>query len=81
MNQQELAALRALIASRKRWDFLFGVLGVLALMIGVMTFLALFAEMTLNGVGRIDLDFLDVLPVSVALRTPGFCQRGLAPFW
>ena len=62
MNQQELAALRALIASHKRWDFLFGVLGVLALMIGVMTFLALFAEMTLNGVGRIDLDFLTSFP-------------------
>jgi len=61
MNQQELAALRALIASHKRWDFLFGVLGVLALMIGVMTFLALFAE-TLNGVGRIDLDFLTSFP-------------------
>ena len=62
MNQQELAALRALIASRKRWDFLFGVLGVLALMIGVMTFLALFAEMTFNGIGRIDLDFLTSFP-------------------
>ncbi len=62
MNQQELVALRALIASHKRWDFLFGVLGVLALMVGVMTFLALFAEMTINGVGRIDLNFLTSFP-------------------
>ena len=51
MNQQELQSLRALIASHKRWDFLFGVIGVLALMVGVMTFVALFAD-----------DFLHRLP-------------------
>ncbi|MFB0936599.1 MAG: phosphate ABC transporter permease PstA [Propionivibrio sp.] len=62
MNQQELQSLRALIASHKRWDFLFGVLGVLALMLGVMTFVALFADMTINGIGRINIDFLTSFP-------------------
>ena len=62
MNQQELQSLRALIASHKRWDFMFGVLGILALMLGLMTFVALFADMTINGVGRINMDFLTSFP-------------------
>ncbi|MEZ7912769.1 MAG: phosphate ABC transporter permease PstA [Propionivibrio sp.] len=62
MNQRELAELRAMIAAHKRWDVMFGVLGVLALMLALMTFTALFADMALKGVGRIDLDFLTSFP-------------------
>ena len=62
MNQQELLAMRAMIASHKRWDVMFGVLGVIALMVGLMTFVALFADMAIKGVGRIDIDFLTSFP-------------------
>lgn len=62
MNQRELAELRAMIAAHKRWDVMFGVLGVLALMLALMTFTALFADMALKGGGRIDLDFLTSFP-------------------
>ncbi|WP_415165447.1 phosphate ABC transporter permease PstA [Propionivibrio sp.] len=54
--------MRAMIAAHKRWDLMFGVLGILALMIGLMTFVALFADMTIHGFGRIDLDFLTSFP-------------------
>jgi phosphate transport system permease protein len=62
MNQQELQTLRALIATHKRKDFLFGVLGIMALMIGVLTFTALFANMAIEGLGRIDADFFTSFP-------------------
>lgn len=62
MNQKELQAMRAIIGAHKRWDFLFGLLGILALMIGVLTFTALFAEMGINGISRINLDFFTSFP-------------------
>ena len=54
MNTQDLHSMRAMIAAHKRWDLMFGVLGILALMIGLMTFVALFADMTIHGFGRIE---------------------------
>jgi len=62
MNQQELQAMRAMIGAHKRWDFMFGILGILALMIGVLTFTALFADMAINGFSRISIDFLTSFP-------------------
>jgi len=50
------------IQKRKRLDALFAVLGLLALMVGVLTFCALFAEMALNGMGRIDWSFFTSFP-------------------
>ena len=62
MNQQELQNLRSMIVAHKRWDYMFGVLGILALMLGVMTFAALFADMAINGVPRISVDFMTSFP-------------------
>ena len=62
MNAQQLQELRAVIAAHKRRDVLFGVLGILALMVGIMTFASLFIDMMVNGLGRIDLDFLTSFP-------------------
>jgi len=50
------------IRARKRYDALFGVLGLLALMIGVLTFCALFADMAIKGAGRIDWGFFTSFP-------------------
>ena len=54
--------IRALIASRKRWDMAFAVLGFLALMLGVLTFLALFLDMTLKGLPRLSYEFFTNFP-------------------
>jgi len=62
MQPQDLQAIRALIARAKRWDAFFGVLGILALMVGVLTFLALFVDMAIQGMGRIDADFFTHFP-------------------
>ncbi len=62
MNQQELQSLRDLIGKHKRYDWLFGILGILSLMVGILTFLALFVDMAIEGMGRIDAEFLTSFP-------------------
>ena len=62
MNQQELQSLRDLISRHKRYDWLFGVMGILALMVGILTFLTLFVDMAIQGLGRIDSQFLTSFP-------------------
>ena len=67
--------LRALIARHKRYDALFGVLGLVALMLGVLTFVALFADMAWNGLGRLDWSFFTSFPS----RRAG--QAGILSAW
>jgi phosphate transport system permease protein len=62
MNKQDILVIRAMITRHKRWDMLFGLLGLLALMIGVLTFTALFADMAIKGAERIDYDFMTNFP-------------------
>ena len=62
MREQQLQEMRAIIATHKRWDMMFGVLGIIALMIGLLTFVALFTNMAINGLGRIDMNFLTSFP-------------------
>jgi phosphate transport system permease protein len=66
-----LQDLRSLIARHKRWDFLFGILGLIALMIGVLTFTALFLQMAIDGAPRLSWDFFTSFPS----RRPG--QAGI----
>ena len=54
--------MRSMIAAHKRWDLMFGALGVLVLMLALMTFVALFADMAVNGLARINMDFLTSCP-------------------
>jgi phosphate transport system permease protein len=54
--------LRALIRRHKRWDQLFAVLGVLSLMVGVLTLLALFASMVIDGAPRLSAEFFTNFP-------------------
>jgi len=57
MQSEDLLAIRAIIARAKRWDALFGVIGLLALMIGVLTLASLFVDMAASGFARLDTDF------------------------
>jgi phosphate transport system permease protein len=50
------------VRKRKRWDVIFTVTGIVALMIGVLTFAALFADMAIKGLGRLDWDFFTSFP-------------------
>jgi phosphate transport system permease protein len=65
---KDLNQIRGLIASHKRWDAIFGLCGLLALMVGVLTFAALFIDMAVSGLPRLDWDFLTSFPSRKAER-------------
>jgi phosphate transport system permease protein len=60
---------------RKRYDLLFVAIGVLALAIAVLTFLALFVDMALKGVPRLDWNFFTSFPSRRA------AQAGILSAW
>jgi phosphate transport system permease protein len=67
--------LRIMIRAHKRWDSLFGLLGVLALMVGVLTLAALFAAMIVDGVPRLSAEFFTNFPSRRA------SQAGILSAW
>ena len=70
-HRGDLKDLRRLIARHRRWDLIFGVLGLLALMVGVLTFTALFVQMAVDGAPRLSWEFFSSFPS----RRPG--QAGI----
>ena len=62
MADMTVAEIRALITRHKRWDLIFATVGVLALMVGVLTFVALFAGMVMDGAHRLSWDFFANFP-------------------
>ncbi len=57
MHTADLATLRSMIAQHKRYDILFGVIGLMATMVGVVTLLVLFIDLFIDGYGRLTPDF------------------------
>jgi phosphate transport system permease protein len=72
---RDLTAIRKLIASHKRWDLVFACTGVVALMVGVLTFTALFVDMAIDGVPRLSWEFFSNFPS----RRAG--QAGILSAW
>jgi phosphate transport system permease protein len=68
-------SLKKQIRRRKAYDLAFGIVGLIALMIGVLTFVTLFTDMAIKGVPRLDLDFFTNFPS----RRPG--QAGILSAW
>ena len=57
-----LEDVRAMIRRHKRLDTLFGVIGLLAMMVGVLTLVALIVDMAIVGVPRLNPDFFSSFP-------------------
>ncbi len=62
MADMTVSEIRALIVRLKRWDLVFATVGVLALMVGVLTFVSLFAGMAIDGAHRLSWDFFVNFP-------------------
>lgn len=58
----DIDATRALVKQKKKWDVIFACLGVFALSVGILTFVALFAEMAILGAERLGVDFFTNFP-------------------
>jgi phosphate transport system permease protein len=72
---RDLAQIRALIARHKRWDMIFGLCGLAALMVGVLTFATLFVDMAVDGLPRLGWDFFTSFPSRRA------SQAGILSAW
>ena len=75
MNNKSTQELRALIRRHKRWDLLFGLLGLLALSVGILTLLALFVDMAVAGIPRLTAEFFTAFPSRRA------SQAGILSAW
>jgi phosphate transport system permease protein len=75
MADMTVAEIRALITKHKRWDLMFALVGLFALMVGVLTFVALFAGMAIDGAHRLSWDFFTNFPS----RRPE--QAGILSAW
>ncbi|CAD84911.1 phosphate ABC transporter membrane protein 2, PhoT family [Nitrosomonas europaea] len=63
MNHPDnLNEIRTIIAYHKRWDLLALVAGVTALMIAILTFIALFGSMVIDGMPRLTWEFFTSFP-------------------
>ena len=56
------AVIRAMVQKHKRYDLMFAVVGVVCLLIGLVTLLALIVDMAIKGVPRIDWGFFSNFP-------------------
>lgn len=75
MPQPPLTAIRTVIRSNKRWDLFFAVTGFFALMVAVLTFIALFVQMAYSGWERLTPEFFTSFP---SRRAP---QAGILSAW
>ncbi|MCK6420332.1 MAG: phosphate ABC transporter permease PstA [Aquabacterium sp.] len=67
--------IRELIRAHKRWDTIFAMLGLLAMMVGILTLVALFTEMVVDGLPRLNAEFFTNFPS----RRAG--QAGILSAW
>jgi phosphate transport system permease protein len=72
---QNAAEIRGLIVKAKRWDVIFVALGMIALGIGLLTFVALFLDMLIDGWARLRPEFFTQFPS----RRAG--QAGILSAW
>jgi phosphate transport system permease protein len=74
-KSDKLTEIRAIIVRHKRWDLMFMAVGMFALMIAVLTFTVLFAQMIIDGMPRLSWDFFTSFPS----RRPG--SAGILSAW
>ena len=53
---------KQIIAKRKRQDIVFNVLGIICTLIGLLTLGALLGDLLIDGIGRLNLEFLTSFP-------------------
>lgn len=61
-NRLNNLALKSLIAKQRRWDLIFGIAGILSIAIGILTLLALFVDMAITGIPRLNAEFFTSFP-------------------
>jgi phosphate transport system permease protein len=61
--------LSGIISWRKRQDFVFNIIGIVCLLVGIVTLIALIGKLTVDGLGRINWQFLTSYPSRFASQS------------
>lgn len=75
MADRNMEQIRGIISRHKRWDYIFAVVGLLSMLVGILTLLALFVQLVIDGMPRFTPDFFTSFPS----RRPG--QAGILSAW
>ncbi|HET6757476.1 MAG TPA: ABC transporter permease subunit, partial [Burkholderiales bacterium] len=59
---ENIAHVRAMIGRRKRWDYVFAIVGLLSMLVGIFVLVLLFVDMFIQGATRLDADFFTSFP-------------------
>jgi len=70
-----MQAFRKGVRARKRWDVIFGAIGLAAMSLGILTLVALFVDMIIDGVPRLSAEFFTNFPSRRA------SQAGILSAW
>jgi phosphate transport system permease protein len=62
LSDARLSEIRALIKRHKHWDKVFAIVGLAAMLVGVITLIALFVDLAIDGVPRLTWDFFTSFP-------------------
>lgn len=62
MSGENLKEIRAIIARHKIWDAIFAIFGLLSLLVGILTLLALVIDLTIDGLPRLSWQFFTSFP-------------------
>ncbi len=62
MADRRVDQIRGIISRRKRWDYIFAVIGLLSMLVGILTLLALFIQLFIDGMPRFNADFFTSFP-------------------
>ena len=62
LNNPKIEEIRALIVKHKRWDQIFAIVGLLTTMVGLVTLIALFIDLLIDGSGRLTWQFFTSFP-------------------
>lgn len=62
MPDHSITQVRSMIARHKLWDHTFAIIGIISLMAGILTLLALFTELVIDGAPRIGWNFFTSFP-------------------
>lgn len=61
-HTQRAEQLRTIVKTHRRWDLIFGLMGLAAIGLAVLTLVALFAQMLIEGLPRISVEFFTNFP-------------------
>jgi phosphate transport system permease protein len=75
MDAAKVQKLRALIRRHKYWDQIFAIIGLMAMLVGVLTLVALFVDLLMDGTPRMTWDFFTSFPSRRA------SQAGILSAW